>query len=464
MQTCDPTSEAAPLKFRKVHQCLKKTSRDGVGAPPDAPASDDGGSSPISATGAGDERVAVAVNGGALRERRVLVLEDDPAFCGIIRDYLAESGYSVVAVGSGGEGVREVLASDFAMVLCDFMMPGLPGDMFYRAVERIRPALCKGFIFMTGHQNDARTNQFIQSVHAFALRKPFPLSHLLDSLALAEVRRTYHSVIERRPGEPELWQPPQPADALPFGVTRPGNEAETAKMAAPACRLPLPASDPPLYPGVQAADRTAAILPASNSKPRPNGMPRRNALFWSLGFLLFLVIGFWNRYSDAQDRVTTAAADRLARQAEWATVSRTLEKAGSQRAKIEKERTQSARILADRAKPRLSFVLRCIVPSAGEKIDIIEVSARCETEESGIEEVRIQGVAHGPEPRSIADRYRQSAERKLNGNTGRRPVTARFELLEDLPRASAEQDRAKFAVVISPVSAEPLSAEKEEGR
>ena len=39
----------------------------------------------------------------------------------------------------GVEGVHEVLASEFDAILCDMQMPTLPGDMFYRAVERMRP-------------------------------------------------------------------------------------------------------------------------------------------------------------------------------------------------------------------------------------------------------------------------------------------------------------------------------------
>ena len=63
-------------------------------------------------------------------ERRVLLLDDDPAFNEVIRDFLAECGYTVVAVQSGVEGVREVLVGDFALILCDMEMPAMPGDMF----------------------------------------------------------------------------------------------------------------------------------------------------------------------------------------------------------------------------------------------------------------------------------------------------------------------------------------------
>src|SRR6185295_5824358 len=116
--------------------------------------------------------------------QRVLLVDDDTSFNVIIRDFLAESGFSVVAVPSGGAGVREVLAGDFALVLCDVMMPGLPGDMFYRAVERIRPDLCQRFVFMSGFRGDEKTCAFIKDVNGYLLRKPFHLQDLLDAITV----------------------------------------------------------------------------------------------------------------------------------------------------------------------------------------------------------------------------------------------------------------------------------------
>ena len=66
---------------------------------------------------------------------KVLLLEDDPAFREIMTDFLQENSYEVTAVQNSIEGVHKVLASDFELILCDMMMPTLPGDMFFRAVD-----------------------------------------------------------------------------------------------------------------------------------------------------------------------------------------------------------------------------------------------------------------------------------------------------------------------------------------
>jgi DNA-binding response OmpR family regulator len=119
---------------------------------------------------------------------KVLLLEDDPQFKEIMNEFLASHGFKVIAVQNGVEGVHEVLASDFEVILCDMMMPTLPGDMFFRAVERMRPHLCNRFIFMTGHRGNAKVADFIRTVNGTMLSKPFHVDDLLEMIAFVQVR------------------------------------------------------------------------------------------------------------------------------------------------------------------------------------------------------------------------------------------------------------------------------------
>lgn len=124
----------------------------------------------------------------SIERRKVLLLEDDPQFREIMTEFLTESGYEVVGVQNGVEGVHEILASDFEIILCDMMMPTLPGDMFYRAVERMRPHLCDRFIFMTGYRGNPKIADFIHSVSGTMLAKPFQVDDLLELIAFVQVR------------------------------------------------------------------------------------------------------------------------------------------------------------------------------------------------------------------------------------------------------------------------------------
>ncbi len=124
------------------------------------------------------------------RKQKVLILEDDPTFKEIITDFLTENGYDVRAVQNGVEGVHEVLAGDFEVILCDMLMPTLPGDMFFRAVERMRPHLCSRFIFMTGYRGNVKVNDFIRLVNGTVITKPFHVDDLLELFAFVQLRTT----------------------------------------------------------------------------------------------------------------------------------------------------------------------------------------------------------------------------------------------------------------------------------
>src|SRR5215470_2514179 len=83
--------------------------------------------------------------------KSVLMLEDDLALAEMIRVFLDSNYYRVTLVTNGADGLRKILDNDFDIILCDMVMPNLPGDMFYLAVERTKKHLCGRFVFTTGH-------------------------------------------------------------------------------------------------------------------------------------------------------------------------------------------------------------------------------------------------------------------------------------------------------------------------
>lgn len=114
--------------------------------------------------------------------KTVLVLEDGDAFAALVKETLEEQDYRVTVVPTGVEGMQQILASDFDAIVCDMVMPNFPGDMFYLAVQRARPHLCKRFVFMTGHHDNPKIAQFIQEVRGMVLWKPFEMRQLFDAL------------------------------------------------------------------------------------------------------------------------------------------------------------------------------------------------------------------------------------------------------------------------------------------
>lgn len=118
--------------------------------------------------------------------KKILILDDDKWFSDLISELLESQNFKVKAVESGVDGLKEIMETDYDFILCDMMMPNLSGDMFYLAVQRARPNLCKRFIFMTGHKDNPKIAEFIKSVNGIVLWKPFDLYQLLEAIKTIE--------------------------------------------------------------------------------------------------------------------------------------------------------------------------------------------------------------------------------------------------------------------------------------
>jgi CheY-like chemotaxis protein len=124
-------------------------------------------------------------------KRKILVLEDDEAFRSFLKRLLTQEGFEVISVHNGVDGVHQILAHDFDAILCDVIMPALPGDMFYRAVERMRPHLCRRFVFMTGQYEQTKVREFLTNTGGTILLKPFQIDDLREMLAFVELRNLH---------------------------------------------------------------------------------------------------------------------------------------------------------------------------------------------------------------------------------------------------------------------------------
>jgi DNA-binding NtrC family response regulator len=116
------------------------------------------------------------------KPRQLLMLEDEGDYAQILRTFLESGSFIVTTAPNGADGLRHIMARDFDVILCDMLMPQLPGDKFYLAVERTKPHLCSRFLFMTGYGADPRWNEFIRKINGRMLCKPFQMPELLKAL------------------------------------------------------------------------------------------------------------------------------------------------------------------------------------------------------------------------------------------------------------------------------------------
>jgi len=113
---------------------------------------------------------------------RILIIDDEA----LVAKSLARmiKGANSTAVGGGHEALAILEEdSDFDVLFCDLMMPGLSGPKFYERLEAEYPELAKRVIFITGGVFSDVTQTFLDNSQARCLYKPFSLDSVREAIA-----------------------------------------------------------------------------------------------------------------------------------------------------------------------------------------------------------------------------------------------------------------------------------------
>jgi two-component system KDP operon response regulator KdpE len=81
--------------------------------------------------------------------KKILVIDDDPAFVRLVEQVLTQKGYEVLSASSGGEGLRLLFVHRPDLVLLDVVMPGMDG---WQTCSRIRDISDIPIIMLTAHE------------------------------------------------------------------------------------------------------------------------------------------------------------------------------------------------------------------------------------------------------------------------------------------------------------------------
>jgi DNA-binding NtrC family response regulator len=119
-----------------------------------------------------------------LEIKNVLLLDDDVELVEALKALLESRNFLVTTVANGAEGLREIMSLDFDIIICDMIMPHMPGDMFYLAVKKTKPHLCSRFIFITGHSENPRVDRFLKEVNGPVLIKPVLADEMVSTISL----------------------------------------------------------------------------------------------------------------------------------------------------------------------------------------------------------------------------------------------------------------------------------------
>jgi DNA-binding response OmpR family regulator len=127
----------------------------------------------------------------------ILIVEGDLQFSELLRGYLESQSFYVTCVSDATEALRQMASTDFDVILTEMVLPGHSGEDFYTEVERVTPELCRRFVFMTGHEAEPRTDNFIRRSRASMLWKPFPMADLLTAVQTLQRKDWLTRVVAR---------------------------------------------------------------------------------------------------------------------------------------------------------------------------------------------------------------------------------------------------------------------------
>ncbi len=115
----------------------------------------------------------------SLKQRRILVIDDNEMLRDIIVVMLQEAGAEVEACSSGLEGIAAVQRTCPDVILVDWLMPAMSGEHFIEQLSHLSVAQQSALIVMSGDLTQCKSD-----VLSFSrLAKPFTTTSLLEVVA-----------------------------------------------------------------------------------------------------------------------------------------------------------------------------------------------------------------------------------------------------------------------------------------
>ncbi len=112
---------------------------------------------------------------------RILLVDDDPSATRLYRTMLVNEGHDVVALESGVEAVEAALRERFDLVITDFNMPGIKGDVTLSLLHARLPDL--PVVILTSEPSAALEKRARDAGAAAFLRKPCSADVLSRTIA-----------------------------------------------------------------------------------------------------------------------------------------------------------------------------------------------------------------------------------------------------------------------------------------
>lgn len=120
---------------------------------------------------------SVAKNGPV---QHALIIDDEAVLAQSIASILEQLGYQPDIALNGKEALERTRTQQYALIICDLLVPGLNGMALYEIWQKEAPHLTSQIIFMTGDSFGGETSEFLRRTKTRYIFKPFRLNDLVD--------------------------------------------------------------------------------------------------------------------------------------------------------------------------------------------------------------------------------------------------------------------------------------------
>jgi len=129
---------------------------------------------------------------------RVLIVDDDPSMLRLLGKYLTAAGREVLSVSNGAEALHLLRTQNVRLVITDWMMPGMDGLEFCRAVRSSKDTRSVYVVVLTGHTDKGRLVEALEAGADDFLPKPPDRQELMARLKAGErILRLQDDLVEQ---------------------------------------------------------------------------------------------------------------------------------------------------------------------------------------------------------------------------------------------------------------------------
>ncbi|MFZ7125422.1 MAG: response regulator [Desulfobacterales bacterium] len=112
--------------------------------------------------------------------KKVLVVDDEPTICRLLKHYLDTQGYEVTVAASGEDALSRFASDQPGIVLLDISMPGMLGTELLERMKKLDETC--GIIVLSAYGDEEIIQEVIGKGAYCYIQKPMELTNLSEKL------------------------------------------------------------------------------------------------------------------------------------------------------------------------------------------------------------------------------------------------------------------------------------------